>query len=123
MAEAVFRHMVEEAGRSDDEADLAGPAAGTPGARQWGTRAVLSGTASRTMAARQIDRSDFARLTTSSGWTTTTWPIAAHDAAKQQGGPARFLDFAPDAPVREVPDPGMTGALTTYELVKTAPPG
>lgn len=128
MAEAVFQHLVNEAGLSEsvtvDSAGTAGWHAGEKAHR--GTRAVL---ASHSIPydgrSRQVTRDDFTRFDY----------IMAMDRANladlrrmaPQDSPATlalFLDYADSPPVREVPDPYYDGRFDeVYELVRHAAVG
>ena len=122
MAEAVFRHMVEEAGLSDViEVDSAGTGGWHTGERAHrGTRAVLERHGiPYDGRARQIDRSDFARCDYILAMDDDNlYDLRRMMPPNSKAVLARFLDFAPDAPVREVPDPWYDGRFDyVYELV------
>jgi protein-tyrosine phosphatase len=123
MAEAVFQHLVDEAGLGDQiEIDSAGTGnwhTGEPAHR--GTRRVLHlHGIEYTGSARQIAQADFSRFDY----------ILAMDNANlsdlRRMMPAdhsvvlkRFLDLTPDAPTREVPDPYYDGNFEgVYDLVR-----
>jgi protein-tyrosine phosphatase len=123
MAEAVFQHLVDEAGLGDQiEIDSAGTGnwhTGEPAHR--GTRRVLHlHGIEYTGSARQIESRDFSRFDY----------ILAMDNANlsdlRRMMPAdhsvvlkRFLDFTPDASTREVPDPYYDGNFEgVYDLVR-----
>jgi len=128
MAEAVFRQMVEDAGLSHAiEVDSAGTGSWHTGERPHrGTRDVLARhSIPYEGRARQVDPRDFARF---------DYILAMDDdnlADLRRMMPpnsdavlARFLDFAPDAPVREVPDPWYDGRFDdVYALVRQGAAG
>jgi len=128
MAEAVFRHMVDEAGLSHAiEVDSAGTGSWHVGERAHrGTRDVLARHGIPYEGrARQVQRDDFGRF---------DYILAMDDDnlydLKQMMPPgstvklARFLDFAPHVPVREVPDPWYDGRFDeVYELVQQGAAG
>jgi len=122
MAEAVFRHMVREAGLADRiSIDSAGTGAWHVGEQpHHGTLAVLhkNGVDAGKQRARQLAAADFDRFAY----------IVAMDAENladmarfHPAAPARsrlLLDYAPDAPAREVPDPYYSGGFDfVYGLV------
>ncbi|NGQ96636.1 low molecular weight phosphotyrosine protein phosphatase [Brevibacillus sp. SYP-B805] len=122
MAEAVFRHLVAEAGLSDqiavDSAGLGGWHEGE--APHHGTQEVLRKRqiAYDTIVARQIRKEDFASFDY----------IVCMDEENLAGlrgrAPAgkklyRLLDFAPELPERNVEDPYYTGRFEhVYRLVE-----
>jgi protein-tyrosine phosphatase len=69
--------------------------------------------------ARQIDRSDFARFDYILAMDDDNlYDLRRMMPPNSKAVLARFLDFAPDAPVREVPDPWYDGRFDyVYELV------
>ncbi|MGN7470712.1 low molecular weight protein-tyrosine-phosphatase [Brevibacillus sp. SAFN-007a] len=122
MAEAVFRHLVEQEGLtgeiSIDSAGIGGWHAGEPPHK--GTQKVLTekGIAHDTLRARQISRDDFAAY---------DYIVCMDDenlAALRQMAPAgknvyRLLDFAHDVPEQNVEDPYYTGRFSyVYDLVE-----
>lgn len=122
MAEAVFRHLVEEAGLSGqiaaDSAGLGGWHAGEKPHR--GTRQVLSARGIRHdwLIARQISQADFANF----DYIVCMDEENLH-GLKQIAPPAkklyRLLDFAPEIKERNVEDPYYTGRFEhVYQLVE-----
>jgi len=123
MAEAVFQHLVDEAGLSDrieiDSAGTGGWHVGEPAHR--GTRRVLfQHGITYTGAARQIETRDFSRFDyvlamDDANLSDLRRMMPAHSPATLR----RFLDFLPDAPTREVPDPYYDGNFEgVYDLVR-----
>ncbi len=123
MAEAVFQHLVDEAGLGDqieiDSAGTGGWHTGEPAHR--GTRRVLHlHGIEYTGSARQIESRDFSRFDyvlamDNSNLSDLRRLRPAHSPAVLQ----RFLDFLPDAPTREVPDPYYDGNFEgVYDLVR-----
>lgn len=122
MAEAVFRHLVEQEGLgadiSVDSAGIGGWHAGE--APHRGTRNVLStkGIGHETLIARQIVQDDF------SAFDYIVCMDEENLAALKQMAPAnknvyRLLDFAPQALERNVEDPYYTGRFEyVYDLVE-----
>jgi len=128
MAEAVFQHMVDEAGLSHAiEVDSAGTGGWHTGERAHrGTREVLARhNIPYDGRARQVDRGDFRRFDyilamddENFGDLERLMPRASVASL------ARFLDFAPQAPVREVPDPWYDGRFDdVYALVRQGAAG
>jgi protein-tyrosine phosphatase len=126
MAEAVFRHKVRAAGLENQiEADSAGTGhwhLGHPPHR--GTRALLT--------RNNIEYTHQARLITAGDLDSFDYILTMDDqnlADVRALGPARavvrpFLDYAPDGPHREVPDPYYTGGFDeVYALVDEAADG
>jgi protein-tyrosine phosphatase len=123
MAEAVFQHMVDEAGLSDaitvDSAGTGGWHVGEPAHR--GTRGVLNQHGiSYTGRARQISRADFDRfdyvLAMDSSNLDDLQQMQPPDSAATV---RRFLDYADDAPAHDVPDPYYDGRFEeVYRLVR-----
>lgn len=128
MAEAVFRHLVEQAGLADqivvDSAGTSDYHIGEPA--HPGTRAILSahgiGYSGR---ARRITRADFDRF---------DYILAMDDdnlADLRRLAPPetpavirRFLDFADNVSTREVPDPYYNGQFEyVYRLVRRGAEG
>ncbi|NPV67338.1 MAG: low molecular weight phosphotyrosine protein phosphatase [Anaerolineae bacterium] len=129
MAEAVFRHLVREAGLEDQiEVDSAGIGnwhVGDPAHR--GTREVLAQhNISYDGRARQVTRADLKRF---------DYVLAMdyenladlRSLAGSDGQGARiqlFMDYAPQAGTREVPDPYYSGKFDeVYALVRQAAQG
>ena len=126
MAEAVFAHKVKAAGLEKEiEADSAGTGdwhLGQPPHR--GTRALLS--------ERRIDYTHAARLITAADLEDFYYVLTMDDqnlANVRALGTGRavvrpFLEYAPHLPLREVPDPYLTGGFSdVYELVDAAADG
>jgi protein-tyrosine phosphatase len=122
MAEAVFRHLVEQDGLADQIAiDSAGIGGWHAGERPHkGTQKVLSekGIAHDSLQARQISPMDFSAY---------DYIVCMDDenlAALNRMAPAgkkiyRLLDFAPSAKERNVEDPYYTGRFEyVYDLVE-----
>lgn len=128
MAEAVFQHLVDEAGLSDQiEVDSAGTSDWHVGERAHrGTRNVLRqhGIAydghARQITPRDFDRFDYILAMDDSN-------LADLRRMAPNGSRAvvrRFLDFAGDAPTREVPDPYYDGRFEeVYQLVQRGAEG
>jgi protein-tyrosine phosphatase len=121
MAEAVFRHLVTEAGLADQfEIDSAGTHEYHIGARPHpGTQRILAahGVAVGDQRARHVHPYDvdyFDYIIAMDGDNATDLKAVAPDSTKV----ARLLDFAPHAPVRNVPDPYYVGNFeAVYDLV------
>jgi protein-tyrosine phosphatase len=126
MAEAVFMHKVREAGLEGEiSADSAGTGswhAGEP--PHSGTRRILK--------TYNIVYDHRARVLTRSDISTFDYVIVMDDQnyrdVLQMGAGAatvaRFLDYAPQTGVREVPDPYYTGGFEgVYRLVDAAADG
>jgi protein-tyrosine phosphatase len=128
MAEAVFRHKVSAAGLGDRiEADSAGTGdwhLGEP--PHPGTR--------RTLVANDVEYQHRARLITVHDLQAFDYVLTMDNAnlrtvqamghGKSQGKIMSFLDYAPQAGVREVPDPYYTGNFEeVYALVEQAAEG
>jgi protein-tyrosine phosphatase len=128
MAEAIFHHLVDEAGLSEQ---IATESAGTSRYHvgelvHRGTRGVLQQHGiTYTGRARQIAHADFERF---------DYILAMDDdnlVDLQQAAPrdsraviARFLDYADEVPTREVPDPYYTGQFeSVYGLVRRGAEG
>jgi protein-tyrosine phosphatase len=122
MAEAVFRHLVARAGLADRiEADSAGTGgwhAGEPPHR--GTRRVLREQGiDYTHAARQVERSDFARFDYIIALDRGHLAELRHLADRADARLALLMDFVPDAATRDVPDPYYDGRFAeVYALVQ-----
>ena len=126
MAEAVFAHKVRQAGLENEiEADSAGTGdwhVGQPPHR--GTRALLK--------EREIDYTHAARIVTPKDLEAFDYVLTmdaqnlAHVRALGVGRAVvrPFLDYAPHLPLREVPDPYLTGGFEeVYNLVDAAADG
>jgi protein-tyrosine phosphatase len=120
MAEAVFRHMVREAGLADrisiDSAGTGGWHAGEQPHR--GTLGVLhkNGVDAGDQRARQLATADFERFAYILAMDHENLADMArfHPAARAR----LLLDYAPEAPEREVPDPYYSGGFDyVYSLV------
>jgi protein-tyrosine phosphatase len=123
MAEAVFQHLVDEAGLGDQiEIDSAGTGnwhTGEPAHR--GTRRVLHlHGIEYTGSARQIAQADFSRFDYILAMDNTNLSdLRRMMPADHSVVLKRFLDFTPDAPTREVPDPYYDGNFEgVYDLVR-----
>ncbi len=123
MAEAVFRHLVDEAGLSEQ---ITTESAGTSRYHvgelvHRGTRGVLqqhgithTGRA-RPLARADIERFDYLRALDDD----TLADLQTMVPPDSRAVIGRFLDFADDVPTREVPDPYYTGQFeTVYGLVR-----
>ncbi len=120
MAEAVFRHLVEEAGLADQiEIDSAGTESYHVGqSAHRGTLKVLEkqGIAyngrSRQVTHADLQRYDYVIVMDNYNLSDLRYMGGA------KGALARLLDFTPDQPVREVPDPYYDGGFQqVYDLV------
>jgi len=128
MAEAVFQQLVEVEGLSDViEVDSAGTGGWHTGERAHrGTRGVLERHGiPYDGRARQVDPRDFGRfdyilaMDNDNLYDLKRMMPPGSDAVL-----ARFMDFAPDAPVREVPDPWYDGRFDdVYALVQQGAKG
>lgn len=128
MAEGVFQHMVDEAGLSGQiQVDSAGTGPWHVGeAAHRGTQKELARHGIRYVGrSRQINGSDFSRF-------EYVLAMDAHNLAdlqymsrgKQDVEVRLFLDYAPRAGKREVPDPYYNGRFTeVYDLVRQASEG
>ncbi len=124
MAEAVFLHLVREAGLSDKiEVDSAGTGDWHIGARPHkGTLAVLKKNGvpvdSRARQVRLEDLDDFDFIITMDA--TNSKNVLALSREAPRAHVARLLDYVPDAPEKNVPDPYFTGDFDgVYALVCT----
>lgn len=122
MAEAVFRHLVDEAGLADrisiDSAGLGGWHAGEP--PHAGTQKVLAreGIAHDTIRARKIEPDDFAAFDYIVCMDEENLSGLARIAPKGKNI-YRLLDFAPELAERNVEDPYYTGRFDyVYGLVE-----
>jgi protein-tyrosine phosphatase len=124
MAEAVFRHLVKEAGLQEaitvDSAGIGGwhvgepPHAGTR--RELKSRGIdVSGLVARQISHQDLDTFDYIVAMDQEN-------VAALERLKRQAGGRQIhllMDFVPDASLREVPDPYYTGNFAqVYELVE-----
>ena len=124
MAEAVFQHLVDEAGLSDQiEVDSAGTnAVNRGGPAHPGTREVLhrrgisyEGRA-RQLMLPDVDEADYVIAMDSENLTTLG---RATSRTVLDGKLHLLLDFAPDISAREVPDPIYDGRFEhVYSLVE-----
>jgi protein-tyrosine phosphatase len=128
MAEAVFRHEVVAARLSDRfEIDSAGTGAWHAGEPpHHGTRAVLArnGVDVGPQRARQVQPADFTDFDyiLAMDYENLADLERFHPAARSRV--RLFLDFAPQARVREVPDPYYTGGFDeVFQLVSAASSG
>jgi protein-tyrosine phosphatase len=120
MAEAVFKNLVHEAGLDKQiEVDSAGTTGYHEGERPH--RGTL-----RVLAQNNIPYDGFARHLTKADFKAFDYVIVMDDEnladVRTMGAPEgkvfRLLDFAPDQPVREVPDPYYNGKFEeVYDLV------
>ncbi len=109
-AEGVFRHMVAEAGLSDrigtDSAGTDAYHVGEPPDRRAAACAGKRGIDISDLRARRVRRSDFGDfdllLAMDEGHLADLLRMAPPEARDKV---RRFMDYAPDAPRREVPDP------------------
>lgn len=129
MAEGVFQHLVEEAGLSDQiMVDSAGTGRWHLGEQAHrGTRQIL--------AKNGIDYRGRARLLDKADLTHFDYVLAMDyenlstlrsmvDPDEPPGTIGLFLDYAPEAGVREVPDPYYSGRFdVVYDLVSQAAAG
>lgn len=123
MAEAVFQHLVDEAGLSEDIiVDSAGTGSWHVGERAHrGTRGVLQKHGiDYDGRARQIEITDFADFNYILTMDDSNLSNVRRMMPKNtEAVVARFLDFAPDAGESEVPDPYYDGRFEyVYALVK-----
>jgi protein-tyrosine phosphatase len=122
MAEAVFRHLVAEAGLADrisiDSAGTGGWHAGESPHR--GTLAVLrkNGVDPGDQRARQLRPADFGQFTYIVAMDRENQADMASIHPDARTRARLLLDYAPDAPAREVPDPYYSGGFDqVYTLV------
>ena len=131
MAEAVFQHKVRLSNLTDRiESDSAGTGSWHVGARPHaGTRNLLATKAiDYDHAARVIRPDDFLHfdyiLTMDDDNLETVRAISARAGGTGKARLAPFLDYAPQAGVREVPDPYYSGNFEeVYVLVEQAAAG
>ncbi len=122
MAEAVFRHLVDQAGLSNqiavDSAGIGGWHAGEP--PHEGTRRVLTakGIAHDTLRARQIAKADFERFDYIVCMDEEN--LSGLTRLAPRGKPiTRLLDYAPHTGEQNVEDPYYTGRFEhVYTLVQ-----
>ncbi|GAB4573277.1 MAG: low molecular weight protein-tyrosine-phosphatase [Anaerolineae bacterium] len=129
MAEAVFQHLVDEAGLSDqivvDSAGTGSWHVGEPAHR--GTRQILAehGINYRGRA-RQVSRADLTHFNyiLAMDYDNFSTLKAMAERAGSQAEIRLFMDFAPEAGTREVPDPYYDGRFAeVYDLVRQAAEG
>lgn len=119
MAEAVFQHLVKEAGLADRfEIASAGTGGWHAGERpHHGTQAILKnrGVAlNPAKRAQQLSRNDFEHYK----YIVAMDAINLADMAHYQREVPRLLDFAPDGTPQDVPDPYYVGGFDyVYDLV------
>ena len=122
MAEAIFRDMVVRAGLAGRIAvDSAGTGGWHAGEQpHQGTRQVLRERGiDYTHAARQIIGDDFVRFDYLIALDSDHMFELRARAERAQAHLARLLDFAPDAPTRDVPDPYYNGRFAeAYTLIE-----
>jgi protein-tyrosine phosphatase len=123
MAEAVFRHLVEQEGLADaidiDSAGIGGWHAGEP--PHQGTQRILKekGISRDGLRARQITADDFARYDYIVCMDEENLSALKKMAPKGKKI-ARLLDFAPEVEEANVEDPYYTGRFAyVYELVES----
>lgn len=121
MAEAVFQHMVAEAGLSNViKADSAGTGAWHVGEPpHHGTRTVLRNHGiAYTHAARQIEPLDFAHFEYIIALDRSHLSDLRYYARGNQATLKLLMDYVPGTPVHDVPDPYYTGGFDeVYTLV------
>jgi protein-tyrosine phosphatase len=122
MAEAVFQHLVDEAGLHDAiQVDSAGTSDWHVDERaHHGTRRVLRAHGIEYEGrSRQITAADFSRYDYILAMDDSNLDdLHAMRPENSRAVIARFLDFAPDLPTREVPDPYFDGRFEeAYALV------
>ena len=128
MAEAVFRHLVAEAGLADQiEVDSAGTLEYHVGARPHrGTQRVLAarGIALRDHCAGQVRPSDLDDFDYVIAMDSENIADLRLLTRRKDVEVRRLLDFAPDQPLRDVPDPYYTGNFeAVYDLIYRAARG
>lgn len=124
MAEAVFRHKVEEQGLEDMiTVDSAGTGAWHVGERPHrGTRDLLNnkkidftGIVARQVERRDIDRFDYILAMDSDNLDALNRLFGNRDTGKV----AKFLDFLPETKMTDIPDPYYTGNFDeVYSLIE-----
>lgn len=124
MAEAVFRHLVNQAGLADvihiDSAGTGQWHIGEP--PHHGTRSKLDevGISYEGLKARQVKPSDFEQFTYIIGMDDHNLSDLRQMAPNDAVTLYRFVDFIPDTTYTKVPDPWYTGDFEeTYRLVST----
>jgi protein-tyrosine phosphatase len=126
MAEAVFRHLVEQAGLADqfhiDSVGTHSYHVGEPAHR--GTRQVLAEhqiaceVISRQVSPTDLQNADYILVADRGNMSDLK---ARARGVSLQGRLHLLLDFAPNQPLREVPDPYYSGNFEqTYQLVNEA---
>ncbi|HNP73971.1 MAG TPA: low molecular weight protein-tyrosine-phosphatase [Kouleothrix sp.] len=124
MAEAVFCHLVAQAGLSERiEADSAGTGAWHVGEPpHQGTRRVLHERGIEyTHRARQVQPRDFVQFDYLIALDRSHMAELQYLASRAGATLALLMDYAPAAGVRDVPDPYYTGGFDeVYELVEQA---
>jgi len=122
MAEAIFQHLVDEAGLSDQiQVDSAGTSSWHLGERAHpGTRRVLSQHGisydGRARRVRSGDFSDPSTYVIAMDWNNEA---DLRDRFGDHPRLNRLLDFWPDSPVQDVPDPYYNGNFErVYSLVE-----
>ncbi len=127
-AEGVFRHVARRAGLLDrltiDSAGIGDWHAGDPPDRRATAHAHRRGYDLTTLRARQVTRDDFAHF----GWIiamdrSNLRDLKAMQPEDYRGSIGLLLDFAPEAGVREVPDPyygGAQGFENVLDLIELA---
>lgn len=123
MAEAVFRHLVKEAGLSDrvliDSAGTGNWHAGKP--PHEGTRRILDQYAIsyEGLAARQVAAEDFSRFQYIVAMDNQNEQDLRTLARKADARIIKLLDLVPESKLKEVPDPYYTGNFEeVYEMVQ-----
>ncbi|MDR6226394.1 low molecular weight protein-tyrosine-phosphatase [Desmospora profundinema] len=123
MAEAVMRHQLEQEGLADQvQVDSAGTGnwhVGHPPHR--GTRDILKreGISDEGIQARQIKGEDLSAFDFVIVMDNSNFDDVSRLAKGKADNIHRFVDFIPDTPYREVPDPYFTGNFDeTYSLVE-----
>ncbi|NTW03632.1 MAG: low molecular weight phosphotyrosine protein phosphatase [Oscillochloris sp.] len=124
MAEAVFRHMVHEAGLADrmriDSAGTGGWHTGEPPHR--GTLAVLrtNGIDAEGQRARQLTTKDFEQFQYIIAMDHENLADMAHFHPEARTRTHLLLSYAPDTTTREVPDPYYNGRFDAVYILVTA---
>jgi protein-tyrosine phosphatase len=123
MAEAVFRHMVAEAGLSDQiQVDSAGTGGWHAGERPHrGTLNVLDqhGISHEGLIARQVRREDFRDFDYIVAMDSDNLADLRRFGTGRDGQVFRLLDLAQEMAEKDVPDPYYTGNFEhVYELIR-----
>ncbi|MEF3275985.1 MAG: low molecular weight phosphotyrosine protein phosphatase [Chloroflexus sp.] len=125
MAEAVFRHLVNQAGLSEyfeiDSAGTGGWHVGEP--PHWGTQRVLASRNISTagMRARQVRATDIDQFDYILVMDRENLADLSHFHPKARERAQLLLSFAPELGVDEVPDPYYNGRFDeVYHLIETA---